>query len=138
MNNPKSIPTMRAIIAGAIYAFAARLTCRDEPITLGSKHLAGPAAEACDEFLKLHGCSEGEPMVRQWQEHLDAPIVLTTQAGIDAIRSAMQADYAYAWAWHSNVAMAAFDEGLNHAAAQRAAQRFMFAAFGIDTSKEPS
>lgn len=129
---------MRAIIAGAIYSFAALLTCREKPITLGGNHLAGPAAEACDEFLKLRDCSRGEPMVQDWQKHLDAPIVLTPAAGMDAIKKAMQADYGYAWAWHCNVAMAAVDEGLSYDAAQRAAARFMFSAFGIDTSKAPS
>jgi hypothetical protein len=64
--------TMRQIIGGAIYDFAARLTCRKEPITLGSAHNAAPAAEACDEFLKLRGCDDGEPLVATWQDHLDA------------------------------------------------------------------
>lgn len=66
----KQAPTMRQIIGGAIYDFAARLTCRKEPITLGSAHHAGPAAEACDEFLRARGCDDGEPLVRTWQEHL--------------------------------------------------------------------
>lgn len=70
----KQSPTMRQIIGGAIYDFAAGLTCRKEPITLGSAHLAGPAAEACDEFLKARGCDDGEPLVRTWQDHLGTTV----------------------------------------------------------------
>jgi hypothetical protein len=125
-------PTMRRVIAGAIYDFAGRLTCREKPITLGSTHDAAPAAEACQEFLKLRGCSEGEPMVKDWQDHLG-----TSRAFAD-LKAAMQADPGYAWSWHCNIACAAKDEGLDHAAANRAAARFMFMCFGVDTSKAPS
>lgn len=58
--------TLRRIIAGAIYDFAGRLTCRTDPITLGSVHNAAPAAEACQEFLRLRGCDVGEPMIKDW------------------------------------------------------------------------
>jgi hypothetical protein len=67
-----SNPTTRQIVGGAIYDFAARLTCRKDPITMGAAHNAAPAAEACDEFLKLRGCAEGEPLVTSWQEHLSS------------------------------------------------------------------
>lgn len=47
----------------------------------------------------------------------------------------MQHDESYAWSWHCNIAMAAFDEGVDHATANRAAARFMQMCFGVDTSK---
>lgn len=125
-------PTMRRVIAGAIYDFAARLTCRDQPIILGSRHNAAPAAEACQEFLKLRGCADGEPMVKDWQEHLG-----TARAFMD-LRAALQADPGYAWSWHCNIAMASQDEGMEHGAANRAAARFMHTCFGVDTGKAPA
>jgi hypothetical protein len=42
-------------------------------------------------------------------------------------------DPAYAWSWHCNIAMCSVDEGMERVAANRAASRFMKAAFGIDT-----
>ena len=54
------------------------------------------------------------------------------------IAAAMKADYGYAWAWHCNIAMASVDEGMERAAANRAAARFMHTCFGVDTSKEPA
>jgi hypothetical protein len=125
-------PTMRRVIAGAIYDFAARLTTRDTPITLGANHNAAPAAEACEEFLRLRGCSEGEPMVKDWQHHLG-----TARAFTD-LKAAMHADPGYAWSWHCVIACAGMDEGLEHAAANRAAARFMRMCFDVDTSAAPS
>lgn len=125
-------PTMRRAIAGAIYDFAARLTTRAKPITLGTAHDAAPAAEACQEFLKLRGCDVGEPMVKDWQEHLG-----TSRAFAD-LRAAMQADPGYAWSWHCNIAVASQDEGMEHGAANRAAARFMHTCFGVDTSNPPA
>ena len=47
----------------------------------------------------------------------------------------LHADDEYAWAWHCNLAMAAYDEGLEHHAANRAAGRFMHSLFHIDTTR---
>lgn len=41
-------------------------------------------------------------------------------------------DPAYAWAWHCNLAGCAMDEGLSHAAANRAADRMMMTCFGVN------
>lgn len=84
--------SMRQVVAGAIYDFAARLTCRREPITLGAAHNAAPAAAACDEFLKARGCDDGEPLVREWQEHLAiTPVAPTTTAIKPEFRSELEA-----------------------------------------------
>ena len=47
----------------------------------------------------------------------------------------LRADDEYAWAWHCNLAMAAYDEGLEHHAANRAAGRFMSSLFRLDTTQ---
>lgn len=68
---PSGPPNLRRVVAGAVYDFAAGLTTGPE-IVAGSKHEAGPVAERCEQFLRERGCSEGEPMVKDWQHHLGA------------------------------------------------------------------
>lgn len=58
---------------------------------------------------------------------------MTTKEAMDHLRAALQSDPDYAWGWHCNIAMAAFDEGLDRGAANRAAARFMKNCFGVDT-----
>lgn len=53
----------------------------------------------------------------------------------NTVKKAMQEDEMYAWSWHCNIAMASVDEGMNPAAANRAAGRVMQSAFGVDTMK---
>ena len=45
--------------------------------------------------------------------------------GLKVIKQAFEEDFGYAWAWHCNLAMASYDEGLDLAAANRAAARFI-------------
>jgi hypothetical protein len=52
-----------------------------------------------------------------------------------ALEKAIHNDPDYAWSWHCNIACAAMDEGLERVAANRAAARFMYAAFDCDTTK---
>lgn len=47
----------------------------------------------------------------------------------------MHRDTEYAWTWHCNLAMAAYYEGLEHHAANRAAGRFMNSLFRLDTTQ---
>lgn len=54
--------------------------------------------------------------------------------GMEAIRKAMREDYGYAWSWHCNVAMAAYDAGAPIDKANERAAQFMRNAFDIDTS----
>jgi hypothetical protein len=52
------------------------------------------------------------------------------------VSEAMLSDPEYAWSWHCNIAMAAFDEGLDHFRANKAAARFLALLVpGLDTSK---
>lgn len=44
-------------------------------------------------------------------------------------------DPEYAWSWHCNFACCAMDEGLSHAAANRAADRMMTTCFGVKATE---
>jgi hypothetical protein len=125
-------PTLRRVVAGAIYDFAGKLTSRDKAITFGGTHDCAPVAEACNEFLKERNCLDGEPMVRDWQDKL--PKLEGVPAAMSTVIAEMKADYSYAWSWHCVAACCAMDEGLNHEAANRAAARLMKMAFDVDTS----
>ena len=54
-----------------------------------------------------------------------------TASAMQALSEAMLEDPDYAWSWHCNLACCAMDEGLDHEAANRAAERFMALAFNI-------
>ena len=54
---------------------------------------------------------------------------------MDVICKRMLEESDSAWTWHCNVAMAFVDEGGDRESANRAAARFMKAAFGVDTSQ---
>ena len=43
------------------------------------------------------------------------------EEAFNGLKDAIQNDQEYAWGWHCNIAMAAYDEGLDHASANRAA-----------------
>jgi hypothetical protein len=69
--NPMEVNSTRAIVAAALYGFAAKLTCLDKPVTMGKGHDAGPAAVAVDEFLKLHNLHlTQDPPVKDWRARL--------------------------------------------------------------------
>lgn len=60
---------------------------------------------------------------------------MSVEKELKVMSEAMKADMDFAWSWHCNIAMASVDEGMDHAAANRAAARFMKLAFGVDTTK---
>lgn len=60
---------------------------------------------------------------------------LLTRLAFWWLARSIRADHDYAWSWHCNLAMAAYDEGLEHHAANRAAGRFMHLLFDIDTTR---
>ena len=61
---------------------------------------------------------------------------MDTKEAFETLKKAIGDDPSYAWSWHCNIAMAAYDEGVDHATANKAANRFMQLCFGVDT-KEP-
>lgn len=52
-----------------------------------------------------------------------------------SLKEAIKNDPDYAWSWHCNLAMCAYDEGLDMAAANRSAMRFMKILFDYDMTK---
>lgn len=60
---------------------------------------------------------------------------MSVKKEMKVIKKAIHDDPEYAWGWHCNIAMAAYDEGLNHDKANKAAARFMYNCFGIDMTK---
>ena len=61
---------VHAMIAGALYDFAASLTTREEPLTLGKNHDAAVAAQAVNEFAILRQLNQDEANVNHWSEAL--------------------------------------------------------------------
>jgi hypothetical protein len=94
--------------------------CRRCHANLGDENATPPATAPCAGV----SVSEGD-----YQDGISAGQALAT------LSSCFASDPHFAWGWHCNLAMAAQDEGLDHAAANRAAARFMHAAFGIDTTQ---
>jgi len=56
------------------------------------------------------------------------------KSAMDILRRAMVNDPDYAWGWHCNIAMAAYDNGLSHSKANKSAAFFMKLAFNVDTT----
>ena len=54
---------------------------------------------------------------------------------METLKKAFKNDPEYAWSWHCNITMAAFDEGLSISKANRVSARFMRNAFDIDMTK---
>jgi len=64
-------------------------------------------------------------------------LALELASSVSTIRGAMAKDLDYAWSWHCNIAMAAFDAGCPHDVANEGAARFMQLLAGVDTRKHP-
>ena len=61
---------------------------------------------------------------------------ITTEDLMNYLKKAIQDnDGSYAWAWHCNIAMMAYDAGTEHKMANDGAARFMKLAFGVDTTQ---
>ena len=58
--------------------------------------------------------------------------VISIKKAVDTLKEVMHQDPNYAWSWQCNLAMCAYDEGVSHAAANRAAARFISLLFDID------
>jgi len=52
------------------------------------------------------------------------------------LKEAIKNDAGYAWGWHCNIAVCSQDEGMEHAASNRAASRFMKLCFDTETGEE--
>jgi hypothetical protein len=58
-------------------------------------------------------------------------------ASLIKLTAVIKSDMGYAWGWHCNIAMAAFDAGCPHDVANEGAARFMKLLFGVDTRMTP-
>ena len=61
-----------------------------------------------------------------------------TEDALNTLVAALRNDPDYAWNWHCNVAMTAFDAGCPHDIANEGAARFMQLLAGVDTRKHPN
>ena len=62
---------------------------------------------------------------------------MSTKTAYETLRVALQSDSSYAWGWHCNIAMSAYDAGCDYIIANKGAASFMQLAFGVDTTKLP-
>jgi hypothetical protein len=71
---PPIVPNHR-VISGALYQFAASLTCDKRPITASHTHDAAPMAERVNEFCKQFlPPNMEEPLVRHWGQYAYANV----------------------------------------------------------------
>jgi len=70
-----------------------------------------------------------------FQDFARDAVVTDPRSAFNELKFSIQQDQSFAWSWHCNVAMASYDEGVDHATANKAAARFMQSCFGVDTSK---
>ena len=137
-----SIELLDHVVAGALFDFAAFLTTRENAVSIGASKNSAPMAELLVKFLTLRGVDqECEPMVVDWPTRcsgLPLPKPSPCKEALKVLSDAMKADPMYAWSWHCNIAMAAVDAGASHSVGNAAAERFMYAAFGVDTSETRS
>lgn len=79
-------------------------------------------------------------IVTLYAGHAPAAPQAAPVAAPDAMKvviAALHNDPDYAWSWHCNAAMAAFDVGVPHYQANQAAARFMRFLADVDTAKHP-
>ena len=58
---------------------------------------------------------------------------ITVEQAISRLSDEVRSDDAYAWTWHCNLAVSAYDAGLEGNACDEAARRFMHALFGYSS-----
>lgn len=62
---------------------------------------------------------------------------ITPKIALDALNIAMIKDNSYAWSWHCNLAMMAYDAGAPHKESNERAASFMRILFDIDVTEYP-
>ena len=77
-----------------------------------------------------------------WREHLRAAQPATapepsTEVAVGKLCKSLREDLDYAWTWHCNIAMTAFDAGCPNDVANEGAARFMQLLAGVDTRNHP-
>ena len=64
------------------------------------------------------------------------PNVLLAKLAFWILRYLMRRDPSYAWVWHCNLAMMAYDAGATHQEANHRAASFMLRIFGVNTTRD--
>ncbi len=62
----------------------------------------------------------------------------STEVAVGKLCKSLREDLDYAWTWHCNIAMAAFDAGCPHDVANEGAAQFMQLLAGVDTREHPA
>lgn len=62
----------------------------------------------------------------------------STEVAVGKLCKSLREDLDYAWTWHCNIAMAAFDADCPHDVANEGAARFMQLLAGVDTREHPA
>ena len=89
-------------------------------------------------YIKTDKSHQPAFSARQMRAAMQAqPAAPGVTGAVQTLIEALKADPEYAWAWHCNIAMAAFDEGLSHYAANKAAARFLSWLAQIDMTTHP-
>ena len=91
------------IVAGAVFDFAAFLTTLDQPVTLGAKVNAAPAADLVKEWASQRGLDIDQAIVRRWNNHLPIPTAR------QEMKRAFERDEGFYIGYHANVACAIAD-----------------------------
>jgi hypothetical protein len=86
---------MKEILAGALFDFAAWLTTRKTPVTIGAEYDAAIVAELAEEFATLRMGDYHNADVKTWSERLDKPAPKTVPLAMlrECMRSANDANY---------------------------------------------
>ena len=133
----------------AITGFAAWITSRADPLTVGSQEDCAPIVGLVDQFIKANNLPD---IQEGWQHNLTHPVYYgpestgksPTAEAFEVLKKALQDDPEYAHGWHCNIAMMSYDairaagDGDHedaHAIGNDAATRFMKLCFDVKTSQ---
>lgn len=119
--------------ADLVKATEAKINEKNPPIAEIETYIGN--GQGCAPFNQVKFYSGGMPSVGT--KLYESPMPTTVAAAMAYVIQAIRSDPAYAWSWHCNLAMASFDEGMEHKAANKAAARFMQILAKVDTSLFP-
>ena len=130
-----SLESLDHIVSGALYDFLGWATARKEELVLSDQADCGLVIDALQKFAALRGLDINYPVISYWQARCGGRNKMPNLVpmALDILKEELQ-DQEYARAWHANIAVCMQDEGCPYNASNRAAARFMYILFGIDTS----